>query len=220
MIGGLGQATGPAAAQPQAKPSPRLFYTRAGGFLGTEQHPQCQQQQLCASAPCSSAVQQCRATGGPWLPAGRWVWPCGPRANRSRVRSAGRGPPPPPLPPPAYHRAGRCAACQGCLPVSHTNLGPHRTAEAWSGFQFDIHQYMPGYGPRPLAGVPSTLTLTEAYKALGLPEGSSYDEVLSAKNRLLEGAGNNMERKMEVRAGDGRAKHRHPRQQRRVWCST
>lgn len=50
------------------------------------------------------------------------------------------------------------------------------------------------------SGVPSTLTLTEAYKALGLPEGSSYDEVLSAKNRLLEGAGNNMERKMEVEA--------------------
>lgn len=98
--------------------------------------------------------------------------------------------------------------------------GLHVTAEDWYGFQFEIHQYMPGYGLRPLAGVPSTLTLTEAYKALGLPEGSSYDEVLSAKNRLLEGAGNNMERKMEVRAGDGRAKHRHPRQQRRVWCST
>lgn len=51
--------------------------------------------------------------------------------------------------------------------------------------------------------MPSTRTLSEAYAALGLPEGSTYDEVLSAKNRLLEGAGNNMERKMEVRGGAG-----------------
>lgn len=58
----------------------------------------------------------------------------------------------------------------------------------------------PSSRTRLLAGMPSTRTLTEAYKALGLPEGSSYDEVLAAKNRLLEGAGSNMERKMEVRA--------------------
>ncbi len=61
----------------------------------------------------------------------------------------------------------------------------------------------PSSRTRLLAGMPSTRTLTEAYEALGLPEGSSYDEVLAAKNRLLEGAGNNMERKMEVRGRMG-----------------
>ena len=53
------------------------------------------------------------------------------------------------------------------------------------------------------AGVPPALTLSKAFEALGLAEGASYDEVLSAKNRLLEAAGGTVERKMEVGAGWG-----------------
>lgn len=48
------------------------------------------------------------------------------------------------------------------------------------------------------AGVPPGLTLSQAYEALGLPEGTPYEEVLAAKNRLLEKNAENFEKRMEV----------------------
>lgn len=62
---------------------------------------------------------------------------------------------------------------------------------------------MPGDACRILpgvAGVPPGLTLSQAYEALGLPEGSAYEEVLMAKNRLLERHAEDFERRMEVGA--------------------
>lgn len=48
------------------------------------------------------------------------------------------------------------------------------------------------------AGLPPALTLGEAYALLGLREGSAYDEVLAAKNRLLERHTDDFERRMQV----------------------
>ena len=50
----------------------------------------------------------------------------------------------------------------------------------------------------PCAGVPPELTLSEAYAILGLHEGSAYDEVLAAKNALLELHGGDFEMNMQV----------------------
>ncbi|EFN57194.1 hypothetical protein CHLNCDRAFT_143604 [Chlorella variabilis] len=47
-------------------------------------------------------------------------------------------------------------------------------------------------------GVPPALTLSEAYATLGLGEGSAYDEVLAAKNVLLERHADDLERRYQV----------------------
>lgn len=46
--------------------------------------------------------------------------------------------------------------------------------------------------------MPPGLTLSQAYEALGLPEGSAYEQVLAAKNRLLEKHAEDFEKRMEV----------------------
>lgn len=48
--------------------------------------------------------------------------------------------------------------------------------------------------------MPPALTLSEAYATLGLGEGSAYDEVLAAKNVLLERHADDLERRYQVGA--------------------
>ncbi|KAL4446720.1 hypothetical protein ABPG77_007964 [Micractinium sp. CCAP 211/92] len=50
------------------------------------------------------------------------------------------------------------------------------------------------------SSVPPGLTLSQAYEALGLPEGSAYEQVLAAKNRLLEKHAEDFEKRMEIEA--------------------
>ena len=45
---------------------------------------------------------------------------------------------------------------------------------------------------------PMNLSLADAYKVLGLRDGATYDQVLGAKNKLLEECQGDQERKMQI----------------------
>lgn len=54
------------------------------------------------------------------------------------------------------------------------------------------------------------LTLGEAFATLGLAEGTPYEAVLAAKNRLLEKSSDDFQRRMEVGVGRAGCKEKAP----------
>ena len=173
----------------QARGMAALVSTRAACRRSPLLRPQCggvARRNLAVPRP--ARIIPCRASGGD-SEAGE---------NRTLCQPPCRCPAPWRLPPRRAHQQAASQSIDSTL-MPTTSAWPHECrcrASSWPA-------------PRPppatrtcpsfaTVGVPPALTLGEAYATLGLSDISSYEDVLAAKNRLVEKYRDDFERRMEV----------------------